>query len=373
MDNKSWNTFISDSPWGDVLQFRQWGEVKTAEGWRQLFVGEEKLVRSQVLIKHVPGLGNYAYVPHGPVFKSIEDLENGIEEWKTELMQVAKDEDCFLIEIEPKVGKLVSERLSLDEHDKDLRAKIELINKNIDELAHFYDKRIIKTFENAGFKITGRNMQPKYKLLYSLDLSDDELMSLMDKNTRYNIGYAERKGVEVKEYKPDDPQIEEKLKVFYGLLQEMQQRVGGYPIRPYESFVKLFEAFKGMDNISLFEASFEGDVIIMNISQFTGNWASSFYAGSNRLHSKLKAPYLIRWKSIQRARELGCKTYDFWGIILGSEQHKGYSEHKLSFGGARIDHVGLMQLPLSKPKSMVFNNLIPLRAKIAGLRREILK
>ncbi|MBN1331939.1 peptidoglycan bridge formation glycyltransferase FemA/FemB family protein [Candidatus Dojkabacteria bacterium] len=370
-DQQAQNDFVSNSAWGDILQFWQWGEVKKEEGWQKFLVGESLRVRSMVLMKKVPGLGNYAYVPHGPVFESVEDLKAGIEEWKTALLQFAKSHNCFVIEIDPKIGYLRDEVLPISEGDEDLRKKNEIVNRNIKNLSHFYNPEILEILQAAGFKKTSRNMQPTHKLLYSLDLSDDELMSLMDKNTRYNIGYAERKGVQVEHYFPDNPQIGERLKVFYSLTKEMQSRVGGYPIRPYESFVKLFEVFKGTQNIVLFEASFEGDPIIMNISQFTKNWSSSFYAGSNRLHSNVKAPYLIRWKSTQLAREFGSKVYDFWGIIPKSRQHKGYSDHKLSFGGTRIDHVGLMQLPLNGTKTAILNNVIPLRTKIAEFKRKI--
>ena len=365
------NTFISNSPWGDILQFWQWGETKKTEGWEPFFVGENLPVKSMVLVKKVPGIGNYAYIPHGPVFQSVDDLRSDIDAWKKELVEFARSKNCFVVEIDPKVGFLREEKREVENVDSDLREKNEIINKNIENLAHFYNPEILDILKKAGFRTTSRNMQPLYKLLYSLELTNDELMSLMDKSTRYNIGYAERKGVIVKEYLPDDPQIEEKLKVFYGLLKEMQQRVGGYPVRPYESFVKLFESFKGTKNIALMEASYEGDVIIMTISQFTDKWSSSFYAGSNRLNSKVKAPYLIRWKAIQRAREFGSKVYDFWGIIPNSAQHKGYSDHKLNFGGARIDHVGLMQMPLNGWKVAVFNTVLPMRAKFADLKRKI--
>lgn len=370
--NNSWNSFISSSPWGDILQFHQWGEVKSEEGWTYHFVGEEDSVRSMLLMKHVPGFGNYIYIPHGPVFQSISDLESQISDWKSKIVEFAKDHNAFVVEIDPKIGYLRDKLEELPEKDKDLRAKLEIVNKNIQKLSHFYDERILKIYEGAGFKHTSRNMQPIYKLLYSLELTDDELMSLMDKNTRYNIGYAERKGVEIKEYLPDDPEIENKLKSFYELMELTQERTEGYPIRPYKSFVKLFDSFKGTENISLFEASFEGEVIAMNISERTDHWASSFYAGSNRKHSKLKASYLLRWASVQRAREFGSKVYDFWGIIPNNDKHKGYSQNKLSYGGTRIDHVGLMQLPLNKMKTFVFNIAVPLRTKIAQIKRSLI-
>ncbi len=358
--NTDWNDFIEKSLWGDVLQFEQWAEVKGKEGWRsRKCESANGKVRSQCLIKSVPLLGNYLYVPHGPVFETVEDLATNIRAWKEAVVALAKEEKCFAIEIEPKIGHLVVNEESQND----------VVQKNTKGLEHFTNPRVLEIFKQAGFRETGRNMQPIYKLLYDLSLSDEELMSLMSKSTRYNVRYAEKHGVVVKEYLPDDPLIETKLKQFYDLLLEMQKRAKGYPVRPYSSFVKLFEVFKGTKNLSLFEASYEGDVIIMTISPRTKGWCSSFYAGSNRLHPNLKAPYLIRWEAIKKAKEYGSKVYDFWGIIPNSKQHKGYSDNKLSFGGTRIDHVGLLQLPINSSKTKVFNTILPMRAKISELKR----
>lgn len=370
-DFQEWNDFASSSQWGDILQFWQWGEVKKTEGWNPVYIGEGSAVRSMGLVKKASFLGNILYIPHGPIFQTVQSLREGIGQWKESINKAAYENNCFVIEIDPKVGFLKEEILEEDIKDKSQQQKQDVINKNIQGLSHFYNNDIIDIFSGIGFQRTKRNMQPVYKLLYNLDLSEDELMGLMDKSTRYNIRYAAKKGVEVKEYLPDDPSIEKKVKEFYDLLKLTQQRAGGYPIRPYSTFVKLFEVFKGNNNISLFEASYEGDVIIMNISQRTKKWASSFYAASNRLHPNVKAPYLIRWESIKRAIEYGSKVYDFWGIIPKSEQHKGYSEHKLNFGGARIDHVGIMQLPINQTKAMIYNQILPMRSKFAGIKRNL--
>lgn len=359
---QEWNDFVSNCPWSDILQYWQWGEVKTLEGWEYGFItSDDDIVRSMFLIKRAPGLGNYMYIPHGPVFHSLDDLRNSVLSWKNNILKVAKEKNCFVIEIDPKIGELTE--------NEDLN---EIQKKNVDSLSHFFNKDIIEEFKRNGFQRTSRNMQPIYKLLYSLELSPDELMSLMSKSTRYNVRYAEKNGVEVKEYSPDDPQIEERVKEFYKLLEVTQERAGGYPIRPFSTFQKLFEVFKGTQDISLFEVSYQGDVIAFNISQRTQCWSSSFYASSNRLHSKLKAPYLLRWASIMRAKEFGSDVYDFWGIIPDSKQHKGYSDHKLGFGGARIDHIGIMQMPLNSFKTVIFNRVLPLRSKFAELKRNYL-
>ncbi|MFQ5493517.1 MAG: lipid II:glycine glycyltransferase FemX [Candidatus Dojkabacteria bacterium] len=356
-DIGTWNDLVDTSPWGDILQYWQWGEAKRGEGWTPyriaVFEGDKIISGAQCLVKKASFLGSYMYVPHGPVFTDKAQLKRSLGVLREKLIEVATDLGCFVIEIEPKTG------LHVDD------------NSITENLKPFIDEEIFEVFKGAGFKLTGRNMQPKYKLLYDLKLSDDELLALMKKNTRYNVRLAKKKGVVINEYLPDDPRLEDKLREFYALLKLMQKRAKGYPVRPYESFVNLFKNFRGTENIALFEALYDDDVITMNISERTDKWSSSFYAGSNRLHSNVKAAYLLRWESVKKAKSFGSNIYDFWGIIPGSDQHKGYSDTKLSFGGTRIDHVGILALPLDRFEFMIWDKILPVRTKLFSIFRSL--
>ena len=352
----SWNEFISTSPYGDILHFWQWGEVKRGEGWEPYRLGvlqyDKLIIAAQCLIKRAPGLGSVLYIPYGPVFHSVSDLETGIHELKHLLLNIAKEHNCFAIELEPKLGTAIDDLSPY---------------KN---LQHFTDHKILHIFEKEGFNLSGRNMQPKFKLFYDLEQSEDELLALMKKNTRYNVRLAAKKGVKINSYLPDDPQTGAKVNEFYELLKQTQERAKGYPIRPFSTFRNLFAEFKGTQNLVLYEAVYEGKVIAMNITERTGFWSSSFYAASNRLYPEVKAPYLLRWESVKDAKAFGSKIYDFWGIIPGSEQHHGYSDTKISFGGARIDYYGILAMPLVRSKYFFWNRLLPLRAKLSEkLRR----
>lgn len=325
-DKKEWNEFINNSELTDILQTWEWGECKRIEGWTPYrFVYEQEgeiIIAAQVLVKNVKILGKLAYIPHGPVFQSsyFKNIKYGeffkTKEWKNfinNLKEWAISRGVFVIEFEPKIAE---QNLKLP---------------NFSEL-----------------KVTGRNRQPKYKLFMDITRPEELLLMDMKKNTRYNINYAIKKGIVVKKY--DIQEVldnSEILDRFYRLVIEMQKRAEGYPVRSKKYFRRLFNEFKGTNALVVFEASFEGDVIAMNISEFTNTWASSLYAGSNRLHPNLKAPYLLRWRSIQEAKARGCKVYDFWGIVPESKKHKGYSENKLSFGGERVDFVGILTIKIN--------------------------
>lgn len=211
-------------------------------------------------------------------------------------------------------------------------------------------------------------MQPRHKLFYDLSKTEEELLMLMKKNTRYNVRLAAKKGVEVTSLEISDEKMSKKIDEYYELLLSTQERTKGYPIRPKSTFTTLLEVFKNSNLLKYFEARFQGDLITANISQFTSYWSSSFYGASNRLHPDTKAPYLLRWESVLEAKRRGCKVYDFWGIILDSKQHSGYSETKLSFGGTRMDTYGLFAHPLSGWKYLVWDKLLPLRTKIPFIK-----
>ncbi len=346
-----WNEFIESTPYSTILQFWQWGEIKRSEGWepyRLAFqVNDEIVIASQVLIKSAPLLGNYLYVPYGPVFHKVENFEKYLPDFLNDLKKFSQEKNCFVIEFDPLIGELQEQENSSE------------------SILPYLDKKIREVLQDNGFQISKRNFQPKYKLFYDLTKSEEELMMQMKKNTRYNVRLAEKKGVEVEITKMSSPRAREKIDQFYDLLLETQKRAKGYPIRPKSTFEQLLGEFKDLDNLEIFTASYQGDVIAMNISEFTNYWSSSFYGASNRLHPEVKAAYLLRWKSIQRAKEKGCKVYDFWGIVPDSKQHQGYSEAKIRFGGTRMDTYGLFAFPLSNWRYQVWDKLLPLRAKFS--------
>jgi peptidoglycan pentaglycine glycine transferase (the first glycine) len=349
-EKEIWNEFVNNSPFTTVLQLWQWGELKKEEGWKPIRIGvyenNKLLIVAQGLQKRVNFFGNYLYFPHGPVFYSAEDFAKGIEEFLFYLKTYSKIHNCFTIEFEPLIGR--------NKSDNDLPNNI----------SHIHNLEVEKIFHDQNLVFTKRNIQPKYKLFYDLEETEDILLGRMKKNTRYNVKLAEKKDVKINKYAFNSNKIDQKLEIFYDLLLQMQTRNDGYPIRPKASFVRLIEEFKQTKYMQIIEAKFKRKSLALNISQYTNFWASSFYAASSRELSNLKAPYLLRWQSVLEAKSRGCKIYDFWGFIPDDPSHKGYSDMKLSFGGIRIDMHGIIAMPINKYKFFVWDKLLPYRAKI---------
>lgn len=349
-EKQKWNSFVDSTSYATLLQFWEWGELKRSEGWEPfrfaLVEDEEIVISAQCLLKKAPVLGNYLYVPYGPVFHNLDQFKQNLPSFLSELKTFATEKGCFVIEVDPLIGKLVEEEAPTE------------------NLLPYLNTGIKEILIDNGFSISKRNMQPRHKLFYDLSKTEDELLMLMKKNTRYNVRLAGKKGVEVTSLEISDEKMPQKIDEYYQLLLSTQERAKGYPIRPKSTFTTLLEVFKNTNLLMYFEARFQGDLITANISQFTSYWSSSFYGASNRLHPDTKAPYLLRWESVLEAKRQGCKIYDFWGIILDSKQHQGYSETKLSFGGTRMDTYGIFALPLSDWKYMVWDKLLPLRNKL---------
>ncbi|HRO65551.1 MAG TPA: peptidoglycan bridge formation glycyltransferase FemA/FemB family protein, partial [Candidatus Dojkabacteria bacterium] len=170
-EKSEWNSFVDSTPYATILQFWEWGELKRSEGWQPyrmaLVDSGEILISAQCLLKKAPVLGNYLYVPYGPVFRDISVFKQNLPDFLSELKNFADSKGCFVIEFDPLIGKLVDEI------------------EPSENLLPYLNTEIKEILEVNGFSISKRNMQPRHKLFYDLSKTEEELLMLMKKNTRY--------------------------------------------------------------------------------------------------------------------------------------------------------------------------------------------
>jgi len=181
------------------------------------------------------------------------------------------------------------------------------------------------------------DLNPIHSLILDLTLSDAELRAQMHPKGRYNLGLAERHGVQVtRSTRMQD------LPVFYALFRETSERRSFFA-EPYGFFLNLGAALFPCRMAELFLASWQGEPLAALLMVTFGRRATYLYGGSSAQHRNLMPTYALHWAALQAARERGCQEYDLYGYDpFGQPDHlyAGFSRFKRQFGGVRRDSIG---------------------------------
>lgn len=162
--------------------------------------------------------------------------------------------------------------------------------------------------------------------------SDEELLARMRKDTRYNVLYARRHGIEV-DFAPADSAA---VGVFYRLLQETSSR-NGFGIHErayYEDFLRVFA-----DHAVLLFSRTDGVPTSALIAARTGHEGRSMYAGSSIVHRGRGDAALLRFEAMRWARDHGCTRYDLGGIAPETPPGPGRSDDGEARTGSALEGV----------------------------------
>ena len=299
------------------LQSGFWGSFKALFGWsvRAFSVdwGEGEVHPLLVLRRRLILGFSFAYIPWGPELPA--NFPSNDEERTIALLEIAKG-----------LQNLLPHNTIFIRFDPPW----------YNEGAEVNSPSIYKPFTPAGADI-----QPPDTVLLDLkDSSLETLLSNMKSKCRYNIGLAKKKGVIVKEVG------EEGLECFYSLLKETATR-DGIAIHGFEYYKSLFSHCKtytqSFQELSLYIAEHEGDVLASMVVLFRGKEAVYLYGASSNQKRNLMAPYLLQWKAIEDAKLKACEFYDFFGIPPREDPDHpmiGLYRFKTGFGGRIIHRAG---------------------------------
>lgn len=259
-------------PDGGLLQSEAWRAFKGAEGsLTEHFEGEG--LWANVIEHALPFVGNYWYVPRGPV---LADASSAVQssEW-ARILTEAKKRRVAWIRIEP---------------------------KNDAELS------MIRGWSGTySVRKSPHDMQPKEILPVNISGDKEKLFENMKPKTRYNIRLAERRGVEI-----SSDRDEKSLGEFLRMNREtaIRNHISTHPDRHYRH---LLEAFP-KEEIALFMAWHEGRALAATIVAFFGDTATYLHGASSDDDRGLMAPYFLQWHAIEAAQRRGCVRYDFGGV-----------------------------------------------------------
>jgi lipid II:glycine glycyltransferase (peptidoglycan interpeptide bridge formation enzyme) len=190
-----------------------------------------------------------------------------------------------------------------------------------------------QSLDNFGFKKV-KPVQPAKTLMLDLSKSEEELLTEMHQKTRYNIRLAEKKGVNLKICQAEE------FPIFYDLLTDTYRRKGK-KLYGRDYFHKLYH-----DHLTkIYCAEYQRKILCANLVVFYRDTVTYLHGGSSEKDKNIMAPHLLQWLTIKKAKELGYKYYDLWGI---EERYPGVARFKRGFGGFEVDYAGTWDLPLDK-------------------------
>lgn len=307
-----WEKYLLSQNPGTFLQSWNWGETNRLSGFRIKrlgFYSSKKLVGIAQLIHQPARRGPHFLIPGGPVVDyDNEKLTSFVFD---EIKKFAKKEKAWFVRVRPDV---------------------------VDS------EKIRKRFEIAELKSAPMHLHGEHTLILDISKSEEEILKGMRKTTRYLIRKSFNEGYEIRtSIDPKD------ASVLYELQKQTVERhkFVGFPRRLFEAQLETF----GKDNQGeLFICEKNKEPLVAAIIIYYANKAFYHHSGSSRSARRTNASYFTQWQIIRKAKELGYKYYDFWGIApTENPRHRfaGVTIFKKGFGGKRVDWVHAHDLPVN--------------------------
>ncbi len=277
-EKEIWNNFIFENEFEfySFLASWEWSDFQEKSGNKILRYGinnKDKLVGILPLIIKKAKRWIYLFAPHTPLIKKVED---------------------FFIVL------------------KNILKKIKIIWK--ENKANFirFNSPIKNTRENKqNFKRLGFINAPMHEHaedthLLDLTKSNEELLRNIKKKDRYYINRAIKEWVKIRIDNKED-HIETLIAMHFSHAEKVW-----YHKFPRNFIIDLYKVF--WNNISTVSASYNNTVesILMTIKF----WKVCVYyiASSSIINKKFSPNYLCQWEAIKKAKNDGCKIYNFWGV-----------------------------------------------------------
>jgi lipid II:glycine glycyltransferase (peptidoglycan interpeptide bridge formation enzyme) len=292
----AWDAFVAQHAQGHLLQSSAWGALKASAGWqvqRLAVVGEPDapplpqqaaaasstapassapiLAGAQILLRRRYGL-SAAYVPRGPLLAAdpaandllFHTLQRRAWHWRAIFLRIEPN----LLEDAPQAGERHSWLL-------------------------------LQSFQPVA------PIQPRSSICVDLTPPPDQLFAALSKGHRADTRRAERQGVTVRVGSADA------IDSFYAIMQATGERAD-FGIHSADYYRRAWELFQPRSRLLLAEQG--GQTVAAHMVFADARQGYYLYSGATRAGLKAGANHLLQWHALQWARELGCSSYDLWGI-----------------------------------------------------------
>lgn len=205
-----------------------------------------------------------------------------------------------------------------------------------------------------GLKKAPMYLSVEYAGVLDLNKTEEEILSGASQGFRRKLRKAEKNDIEIT---ADTAKVS--IDEFCKLEKKHAERQKYVAFS--ESFLrKQFEAFAANNEVLIYTARKDGEILAQNFMIFYGPEASYHYGVSSELGTKYSAAPLLHMEAMREARKRGMIRYNLWGIVgLDETSHRfyGVSEFKRSFGCEELKYTPAHDLILN-PVKYQLNKLV---------------
>jgi peptidoglycan pentaglycine glycine transferase (the first glycine) len=272
----------------DIRQTAQWGHFLAFLQWKT-----ERIGNSFVYIRKLPLLGALIKIPRG------------------------------------------SAQINLQEIDK-IAIKNRALFVKIDPDAPVSDEKTLLKFQKHGFQAENWSLAPSKTYIVDISPTEEALLRSFEKDTRYSINLAIKKGVV--------SSLTEDIGTFYELYKQTAKR-RGFWIGSEQEIKSLYKAFSAAQKADiLLTYSDSGELLAGCLMLYEKDTAYYHLAASSATHRELLAPYLTVWEAIKLSKKKGYTFFDFDGIVDSrfreTKRWAGFTHFKRGFRGHEVTFLG---------------------------------
>lgn len=312
-NKKQWESFLNTRSESNFLQSWNWGvfhERLDQKVIRTGFYDDTKLVGVMLAVVEDAKRGRYLTVPGGPVI-DWED-EHQVRAAVDSMEAIAGEQKCVFVRVRPQLPETEKSKAQ---------------------------------FKELGFSPAPMHLHAELTTQLDLTQSEDDLLKNMRKKTRYEVRQAKKLGITVAH--TNDPSV---VKEFYDLQLKTAERHKFVPFS-YEYLNEQFSTFAADNEVLMYRADHDGQLLAQAFIIFYGNEAAYHYGASTDAGRNKPGAYAIQWAAIREAKRRGIKRYNFWGVTHVAEtKHRfyGVSVFKRGFGGEDVSYLHAHDLVLNK-------------------------
>jgi peptidoglycan pentaglycine glycine transferase (the first glycine) len=196
------------------------------------------------------------------------------------------------------------------------------------------NSQILNDLKTSGYRADRWALHPTKTIVLDLRKSDEDLLSNMEKDTRYSIRASQRRGIRV--VKSDN------LNRFLKLYRQTAKRQGFFV--PEKDLKALWNIFLNEGKAFILVAVWNRTDIAACLILHHEKTAYYYHAASLREYKEFFAPYLLIWESMLQAKKLGLKILDLEGVydhrFPATNKWRGFTHFKRGFRGEEVELLG---------------------------------